>query len=90
MEQEANQDYFKFTVESCYATSGPLANPTNQAEHKDVFIENKCPIDETTTGTYRGDGLQYQIKTMAFTFFQPKTGEDAIHFHCLLKGALFA
>ena len=88
MKQEVNQGYFTYIVKSCYATSGSGADPTN-TDHKDVFIDNNCPVDETTTGQYSSDDLEYQIKTMAFTFLTPKSGEDAIHFHCKLKGMQF-
>ena len=32
---------------------------------------------------------RYQIKTMAFTFNTPKSGEDSVWFHCNLKGIFF-
>jgi hypothetical protein len=82
VEQDANQDLFKFIVEECWATVGSAEAGT---EGKDIFWAGKCRADSTVTGTAEGAD-KYKIKMDSFYF--PGKESDAVHFHCKLTVCL--
>ena len=60
MEQEANQDLFKFVVDKCYATIGAEGSMKN-----DTLFEDQCPRDQGVTFDVV-DG-KFRIDVEAFT-----------------------
>ena len=75
--QGADQDFFKFVVNKCYATHGSTVPVSDTDANKDVFFENQCHVDETVLFSQSGKDFQFSI--LSFSFPNPST---TIFFHC--------
>ena len=62
MEQDANQDLFKFVVNKCYATVGKIDQLTSES---DIFFENQCHKDFDVN--FRTMDGKFQIDVDSFT-----------------------